>query len=421
MELFLIWTIVLSLFYGIICTLFYLRSKSGLILKRSPLFVLISQLGALSQSIIILSQLLQTSEKFYIQAEKHHGLIFRFRQAGLLLAHYLIFAPYLIRCYRLHFLFSLDANWDSQDSFFSQHKYRVEQKWLLKLLIGCSTPVLLLIALIFISKPVSCFIPGSELAKTKLEHDLSECSYILLCFLEQVSLVFAGYLLRHVKDDYKVSSELWFITIAWVITPIFPFVKENDSQYVIPILIRDVCMLIRSCVYPLIMSFFTPVHFEIVTLEMISSLDLVLQSEIPLEYFEEFLVNLNTNSALEKENLLDGVALLDLYMKCENFLVGPEMWTGNEIIKDLEKNIPGHSASISPNSIYRSKKVIFEILNTEFFCQFLNSPNYQKLRRQTIKQEIYLGRIFQTSLQCKFYLATVVSRRKSAQQLARLF
>ena len=419
-ETFIIWSITFGIIYGTIGLAFHIKSKSALILKRTPLFVLISQFGALIQCIIVLSQMLVRDEEFQEQALKHNGLVLRLRQSGLLLAHYILFTPYLIRCYRMYFVFSLNANWDIHDSFFASHKHRVERKWLLKILALLSIPTIIPVIIVLTDRAASCYIPGSELATNSAQRNLSQCVYVFLCFVEQISLLFGGFLIRNIRDDYKVTSELFFIMIAWVITPIFPIINSHDTNLLIPILVRNILLLLVSCVYPIILTFFTPINFEVVTLEMISSLDLVLQSENPLEYFEEFLVSFSTQIN-EKESKKSGAALLELYMKCETYSVQQDLHDGNEILMTLANYFPGYSSDASVDSIAKSKKIIFDILNKEYFCNFLESKYYESLKRQITKQEIYLGRILQTSLECNKYIATIVSRRKSTYQIRKLF
>jgi hypothetical protein len=63
-------------------------------------------------------------------------------QAVMLVSHCLFYFPYVLRCYRLYFVFKLGFHWNDSDQHFYLRRSRATQTWLIKVLLTLMVPVL---------------------------------------------------------------------------------------------------------------------------------------------------------------------------------------------------------------------------------------------------------------------------------------
>ena len=124
---------------------------------------------------------------------------------------------------------------------------------------------------------------------------------------------------------------------------------------------------------------------EIITLEMLQSLELVLQSSITLDAFEKALKNSN-------DKYRKGSETLQLWLKCEYY----RHFKTEEVEKDIIKS----ALNLELNSKYPStiQIEVFQLLNSKFFPLFKKSDEYEELLHDITRQQIYTHRIMQTSL-----------------------
>lgn len=143
-------------------------------------------------------------------------------------------------------------------------------------------------------------------------------------------------------------------------------------------------MLISS-VYPLKKTFSAESFEEVITMEMLQSLELVLQSALTLDAFEK---------SIEKHKSKDasGYEILQLWLKCENF-IHKETFELREEILDSAKALK--FVAKNPLAI---KNEAFNRLNQKFFKIFQESEEYRELLHDVTKQQIYMNRILRTSL-----------------------
>ena len=169
--------------------------------------------------------------------------------------------------------------------------------------------------------------------------------------------------------------------------------------------------MIRTCILPLISSFKIRPRIELITQEMINSCELILQSETGLFYFEKFLLNLQVIQTEDIDCKIAGAEALDLYMKCEKYLCLPLENEQESLFEELKFFGIDHYEDDSGIFIERVKYDLFTILKTEYFPKFVNSMEYYKLKGNVTKQELFIGRILQTSMHSNFLIRYYYGKR----------
>ena len=366
----------------------------------------ISLVGNLLQSLLCLSQIQELEQALYRDPSDECFIFYRIRQAGNLFFHYLVFFPYVLRAYRLHFIFKLDKNWDSQEFSFNKYMHRTREIWMLWILCLLMIPFLILIVIILQYCHFSEYLPASESNRHII---YSQSSYLLICFLEQFAFILSIYSLKEVTDDYNMTNELTAAMILWFITPIFSVFPIKFGIYQsLPGLIRNVLLLFFSFLYPIICSFKDDQLTDNITMEMLSSLDLILQSKITIEHFEEFLKEIEGKTN-ESNAQVSGYDLLHLFMKCENFLYFPELCDKDELINELLRsdiitiNYSYDSKEKIEDHVMKAKEEILFYISQEYFHRFKRSKQYAYLQKMIHRQEIYHGRLITIGLRGTIY------------------
>ena len=395
--------------YLTVFILLLIRSNHPYILRRSPVLIYISLFGGLIQILVILSIIFLDSKSIIKKYPTNYKWILKLRQSICLLGHILLVVPYLLRSYRLYFIFHLDKNWFNQDNYFLKNIHRTKQRWLLQILFICLLPWGVAVALIFRANQGN-YLPGCELKDSSMQLQVSECLYVFISFVEQFSLLISLYSIRNVSDDYKMTKELVWVIILWIITPVYPYFDENGFLHATAIF-RDYFLMIRTCILPLISSFKIRPRIELITQEMINSCELILQSETGLFYFEKFLLNLQVIQTEDIDCKIAGAEALDLYMKCEKYLCLPLENEQESLFEELKFFGIDHYEDDSGIFIERVKYDLFTILKTEYFPKFVNSMEYYKLKGNVTKQELFIGRILQTSMHSNFLIRYYYGKR----------
>ena len=392
--------------YTAALTLLLLRRQCPYILRRTPLMLTISLLGNLLQSLTCLSQLEDLSESLSKDPSSDCFLIFRIRQSANLFFHYLMFFPYILRVYRLSLIFKLDKNWDYQEFSFKKNIHRTKQAWMLWVLVLLMLPFVALVVIIMKYCDFASYLPASESDNEAL---YSQSSYLLICFIEQLLFILSIYSLREVSDDYSMTKELTVTMVCWFMTPMFTVFPINFGRYkAVPSLLRNFILFIVSFCYPIFCSFRYKFTSDTVTLEMLESLELILLSKMSLEYFEEYL-RVNEGKNNESCSQCTGYELLQLYMKCENYLNFPQFYEVDELVEELLRSdaVPMSYACDSKESledhIMRSKDALLKIITEEYFINFKKSRQYTLLQRIVHRQEIYTGRLITIGLTESIY------------------
>lgn len=382
------------IYFATLCLLIW-RWKSPIILRRSPKLLVISLLGNLLQILITLHQLTYTPTYIFLNHTNYKELL-RTRQILGLLGHILLVIPYLLRSYRLYFIFHLGGLSNNNNNYFSRNIHRSYQSWLLKIMTICLV-VWAIITILIYKTEAGYYFPGSELSMSNRQQNVSECLFVTICFLEQIGFLFSFYMLRNVFDDFNMARELAWVTFFWIFTPMFPFFEESDLYFRIPVIIRNLILWVRSMCIPVFLSFKSKGSMEVLTLEMIGAFEVILQSEICLKYFQNFLKNeiMMKNSFFGDE--IDGFDALEIFMMIENFLVLETPEEKENILSIMQKM--GHYVNeigFSKN-LENFKSWLYLNLKDEF-GKFKVNKEYNKLKRQIAKQEIFVGRIMQTSM-----------------------
>jgi hypothetical protein len=371
------WIILCAMGYIPAGVLLVLRSAKKPIRNRSPLLVSIAHWSNfLECSFLLLSFLFSSSVR-----DKYFDT---FYQIVVIIVHYSFFLAYMLRCYRVYFIFSLDSRWDELDSFFQKNIHRAGQKWLLKVFLVLLWPVVLIAMMRILIAGAEQYFPPSYYEGETQVTETSEGVYLLVLFFEELAFILSVFKLRNVNDDFKMTAEMTTVCILWVVTGMFS-IFPNTWAWRVEVLIRNHVIMLISSIYPLVKSMGPETFDEIITLEMLQSLELVLQSSITLNAFEKSLVN----------NLYrdyNGYDLLQLWLKCENYKHKED--------KNLEKEIILAAKSMKLVQKYPSsiKLETFNLLNSHFFGNFKKSEEYKYLLHDVTRQQIYISRILQTSL-----------------------
>ncbi|CAG9332313.1 unnamed protein product [Blepharisma stoltei] len=378
-ELIFVWIGITSFFYIPIGIMLHKRSKRKAIRNRSPVLVLIIHWSNYLQCCLFLTTL-------YLSVKNTEPSLFDgiYRALSIVL-HYSKFFPFLQRCYRVYFIFKLDCNIDEADSTFRKNIHRASQNWQVKIYLLSLLPILLIaggISYFDITEkafPIAFYDVNSQ--------SITEIVYLLALFLEEISFVFAVYALRNVNDDYNMTKELTLICTLWILTGLVS-IYPNDTVWRICEICKDhIIMIICSC-YPLYNSFKESSFEEVLTLEMLQSLDLILQCRTTLEAFEDSLRSYNVKI---KEHSCS--EYLQLWLKCEYSKYNPD----NDMIQN-EAVISASNLQLQDNSSINSiQSEVYNILNDICFPHFKKSQVYLDLMRYITKQQIYINRLLQTS------------------------
>jgi hypothetical protein len=191
--------------------------------------------------------------------------------------------------------------------------------------------------------------------------------------------------------------ELAWVTLMWIITPAFPFFAKEDALFRLPVVIRNSCLWVRSICFPIFMSFRAEESREVVTLEMIGSFEVILQSETGLSYFQKYFEN---HISLKSEKLvedIENIDLLQVFMLVENFLAFAVADEKEKLLKMMEKL--GHYVKeiTFDDNLLNFRNWIMLNLKAEF-NKFKQSKEFRALKREITKREIFVGRLMQTSL-----------------------
>ena len=381
---------VVSFIYLSTDFLIFLRSKHIQITRRSPWLMHLSLYGNLIELISI-----STLIPFLNQSPLKDSTLIFLRDCGSVLGHYMFFVPYILRAYRINLVFNLEHNWESSGAIFKTQINRTRQIWLLKFFALLMVLPLTLCIAIFFYNPLEKIFPITTNKKASMNSEYATGVYVFVCFLEQVLIIFMTNLIRNVDNQFDMKSELVSVCLLWSISPIFStFVDIDRILWFIACAIRNLLVFLRSDLYCVFVSFRESSFEGALTIEMLNSMEIILENERALEYFERFLRN-QPNFG-EKDS---GYALLGHYKELECRLhvrsfelsvTEVEMTSKYSVLNRLAK-------SSSPESIQQSKQLIQKILNEKHYNEFLLSEECGRLRKMIQKEEAITFRVTQTS------------------------
>ncbi|OMJ91714.1 hypothetical protein SteCoe_5745 [Stentor coeruleus] len=301
--------------------------------------------------------------------------------------HYLYFIPFLLKSYRMHLIFKLDKDWNEQDFAFKKKMMRTKEKYLLKILIIISIPVIsIAICSIVIGGNIDYIISNPMNSNhSDIYKQISYAIAMLFIFLEQFFCILSVYALRNINDDFYIKKELILVCLAWIIT------SPNNtfgiySFYAYQILLRNTIVFVICSIFPLCKSFKVQPKEIPVTEDILNYFPLLLSCEITLNAFEQFL-----KTSTLQINGSDGSSYLNIWLRCEYHKKYPQDLSVSSFTKEEIQNLP---------TIQRSS---FSILETTFFPLFKESPQYNYCLKEVNIQNLYLNRLQSISLDELYY------------------
>ena len=377
--MFIVWIIISALVYIPLGTLLFLRSNRKAIRNRSPLLVSIAHWSNFFESL-----LLQVSLYLYFSKSTPSIPFDKFYQLSIIVVHYCFFFAYVLRCYRVYFIFNLDSRWDEGDNYFKNNIHRAGQRWLTKVFMICLWPVIVLATLRVVVSGINEYIPSTYEDDQANGSLLLEAIYQVVMFCEEMAFITSVYKLRNVQDDFKMTLELGIVCVFWILTGIFSIFTQ-PWVWRLQVVIRNHIIMLISSLIPLIKTL-TPESFdEVITIEMLQSLELILQSQSTLEAFERFLKK-------NKERLVNGDSFLQLWLLCEFYRHS----RGDNVKEEIEET--AKVLGLLSDNVMSIQNEVFTALNNRFFGSFKVSEEYQEILRDINRQQIYLHRLMQTSI-----------------------
>ena len=390
MEFWIIITIISSI-YILVDILLFIKSKHKQVSKRSPWLLHVSLWGNLIE-LISASSLIKS-----INLTQPDEFAFVFlRDCGVLLGHYMFYIPYILRSYRIYLVFNIEHDWDSSGKAFEKTLHRTRQIWLIKIfLLILLIPVSLCLVL-FLYSPLREIFPITTSDTTSSKEIYASIIYIFICFLEQGLMILVCFKIRNVEENFNMKSELIMVCAIWSLSSVFSaFVGSDRTIWFIGCAVRNILAFFRTHVFCVFAALRMSRFEEGLTVEMLNSLEIILENERTLEYFEKFLSKQQNYKAKDS-----GYTLLGLYKELEcrihldshNFTITElEMMTNYSVLNKLNKNS-------SPEYLQLSKTVILKILNEKHYKNFLQSEDCSKLRKMILKEENLTYRLTQTSI-----------------------
>ena len=369
----------------------WIRSKSNYIIRRSPLLIHLSLWG----NFIELSSILS----YFSTIDLHNDIneTTALQDSGTIIGHCLFYLPYILRSYRLSLVFNLERDWDKDQTKFIKRIPQTRQKWQLKMLLILMIFPLTLCVLLFASTSIRNFFPISN--NTGIDDNIAVGIFIFITFIEQSMLIYIVDKLRNIEDRFNMCNELIWVCCFWSISPIFSaFIQSNKTTWFSSCIIRNLLVLIRSDITLVIFSFKSLPFSESLTIEMLNSLEIILQNEKTLEYFEKYLKN--EPNYLAKDS---GYSLLCFYKEIE-CKIHKFIYAEPSISDDIDPS--RYSTLVSfvriekktgKEYLKKYKELLFRILNEKFYPNFLRSEECKELRRIISKDEMICYRIMQTS------------------------
>lgn len=392
------------IFYVPIGVMLHLRKNHKPIRSRSPVLILTSHWSN------FLSMILMTLDLFLLHDEEWNYMVRGLFKVSIIFFHYMVYTPYILRGYRLSYIFNLDKTWDEQDNNFKKNIHRISQTWLIKHLILWLLPVFVILFAISAIPEIGEFVPDTG-HQDVVTSRISNSIYIFFCFLEELVFIICIYMLRNVNDDYNINKELIIVCFLWFFTSLFS-AFSNDVWLIVSICRNFVLMLV-SAAWPLYRSYTYGTFQENLTYEMLQTLELVLQHPVSLENFEKFIVRSSSISCESSNMKLKGPEMLNFWLMCENLkydwssLKAMELYESYCIypspigipieISESIKNII-ESGGSSEYMFRCAQEFILRALNEAYFSRFTKSHEYQELIRYVAQSNIYRSRLDLTSL-----------------------
>lgn len=378
---------VLTLIYLGFSILLFLRSNHKCIISRSPTILQVAHWCNYIELVFSLV-ILNTSE---LSLTNKSQLVYWLIETMMIVPHYLMVYSYLVRGYRLYLVFNLGAALDS--SYFYRNRHRISQRSTILLLCKLIAPVFLFCLIIvlmlsFNDNSIKLYNKNTNGERTQVHYMVSS----LFSFFLEISLLIMTDFIKVLDDEYQMTKEIVAVAIVLNATPVISLFAHLYTDWAYAYVVINLLLMLITSVTPVVLSYTQQTTYQILSVELLSSLELVLQQKITLNAFEEFL----------KESGGDGH--LEIYLGCDCFQELKNKEIGEKTIEKAEK------LAISPaffdikkvdlddeNSLNPLMNYCYKILNQDFFPMFSSSRQYKKLEKVINRQEIFENRIAESS------------------------
>jgi len=352
---------------------------------------------------------------FLLQDQKMHHIARGTYKSSIIFLHYMCYIPYILRGYRLSYIFNLDKSWDDQDNNFKKNIHRISQTWLVKHLIYWLLPIFVILIVISAIPEFGEYVPDTrneDMHATRIATSV----YMIFCFIEELVFIICIYKLREVNDDYNITKELIIVCFLWFFTSVFS--AFEDEIWLSASICRNFILMLVSSAWPLYKSYTYGTFQSYLTYEMLQSLVCVLQHPISLESFERFILRPNSITCEITNNKVKGPEMLNFWLKCENLkydwssLKAIELYESYcidpspidipyEISESIKKTI--EAGGSSEYMFQPAQELALHALNAYYFSRFTKSFEYQELIRFVAQSNIYRSRLDLTSLSSNLY------------------
>jgi hypothetical protein len=369
---------ILAAIYVTIGTLLFCRRGNASIRKRAFWLVYATHWSNLGEVVLLMpmfsDDLENTKRKFW-----------QFRQGAILIFHYFMYFAYLLRSYRVFALVGLSGS-----ATFMHNLKRITQKALLFWLGLLILPVFAMGVCIFAVKSVAEYAPLTDSNGVSPKNSISNIIYVTLCFTEELILILFIFKLRFIEDKYNMNKELLTVSALWYLNPLFSaFINLNRSLWIWSMIIRNLLLMLISSLLPLVLSYREDKFEAPLTLEMLESLEIVLQNKETLRFFEKFLIKSH-----------EGLSVLEFYQKC----VCDEYQTDfayNSINDYFEHKALPNELGIDEISdsitLEKAKEAALRYLEVRFYSLFVQSEEYRILREIILRKELIENRVRESS------------------------
>lgn len=388
-------------FYSVVSVLLFVRSQHRYVVSRSPNILQIGHWANFSELISVLLIIFFTPQPDYT-LWAYEGFMST--------SHFLMVLCYILRAYRLKLVFKIDALNDNEGCEFSQMMHRVTQRWAVKIIVLATLPLVCTSFIIYII----IYITGNSFGII-VDGERSTILFMVdtfFTFSMQLTMIFMMNSIKSVVNEYQMLKEMLLVTILLSFTSLYTiFVHVISVDWLFSSVARNYLLMLTSSVFPIVMSYTKKGKLEIITLEMLESLELVLLNQESLNNFENFLTKYENG---------EGIAYLELYLSCECCLDTYSQELAEVIrVKIIENSVAINSVNvikgIREKDIGKILEAIKETLELDYFMPFKGSAEFKQLQRTVIRQEILNNRLSQTS-----FLPKVNSMKNTMISLLRI-
>ncbi|OMJ69948.1 hypothetical protein SteCoe_32196 [Stentor coeruleus] len=391
MNYFWINVLCFSLFYTLLSLVLFFRSSYSYVSCRSPLILQMTHWANYTELLFILIIMYS----FDIGFPENSVMIYWTLECFLEISHAVMIICYIIRAYRLYFVFSLDLNRNEESSEFRKSPYRASQRWILVTMAYIIAVMIFFYCLFLI---FLCFFPDQLNFFVKDDYGKRTTpNYMIVAFFHfclQVCLVFWIYRIRMIKNEFSMMHEMLLVTMITCIEPLFDLFIHSNRDWLYIYIFGNLVLMLVTTGFPIILSFIHKDTIEFLSLDMLTSVELILQHKITLDSFEDFLSNYDK----------DGLTLLEIYLSCELFI---DVGDAN-ILDRISGKISSSSMHFPDdctdfinnklNSLHNLQSYCYHALDNDYYYYFKKSKDFENLKSYIFRQELLNNRLSETSL-----------------------